>query len=81
MAYYITNAGFEIDLGELKYASLFFYMERFGLTHYITTFLHEEIDLFCVSIMEIHDLDSLNMNAQDKIYMNEFIQFYKEVIN
>jgi len=46
MAYYITNAGFEIDLGELKYASLFFYMERFGLTHYITTFLHEEIDLF-----------------------------------
>jgi len=81
MAYYITNYGYEIDLGELKGATLLFYMECFGLRHYIATFLYEEIDLFCVSIMEPRHLDSLNMNAQDKNYMNDFIQFYKELIN
>lgn len=77
MAYYITNYGYEIDLGKLKGATLLFYMECFGLRHYITTFLYEEIDLFCVSIMEPRDLDSLNMNTQDKIYMNDLSNFTK----
>ena len=46
MAYYITSVGFEIDYAEFKDASLTFYLGRFGLGHYITLFLSEQIDLF-----------------------------------
>ena len=76
MAYYITSVGFEIDYAEFKDASLTFYLGRFGLGHYITLFLSEQIDLFCITIMNTHDMDEIGMTETDKKYLNEI----KEVL-
>ena len=76
MAYYITSAGFEIDYAEFKDASLTFYLYKFGLGHYITLFLYEQIDLFCITIMNTRHLDEIGMNETDKKYLNEI----KEVL-
>ena len=76
MAYYITSAGFEIDYAEFKDASLTFYLYKFGLGHYITLFLYEEIDLYCITIMNTRHLDEIGMNETDKKYLNEI----KEVL-
>lgn len=72
MAYYITHAGFEIDYAELQDASLTFYLQHFGLSHYITLFLHEEIDLVCIAIMDDHDMDYyIGMTETEKKYLHE----------
>lgn len=72
MAYYVSSAGFEIDYAELQDASLTFYLQHFGLGHYITLFLHEEIDLVCIAIMDDHDMDYyIGMTETEKKYLNE----------
>ena len=76
MAYYITRAGFEIDYAEFKDASLTFYLYKFGLGHYITLFLYEEIDLYCVTIMNTRHLDEIGMNETDKKYFIELQELY-----
>ena len=77
MAYYITSAGFEIDYADFKDASLTFYLYHFGLGDYITAFLHEQMDLYCITIMDNDDMDYFNMNETDKNYMHEL----KDVLN
>jgi len=76
MAYYITSAGFEIDYAEFKDASLTFYLYKFGLGHYITLFLSEQIDLFCITIMNTRHLDEIGMNETDKKYFIELQEVY-----
>lgn len=76
MAYYITSVGFEIDYTEFKDASLTFYLYKFGLSHYIPLFLYEEIDLYCVTIMNTRHMDEIGMTETDKKYLNEI----KEVL-
>lgn len=66
MAYYITSAGFEIDYADFKDASLTFYLYHFGLGDYITAFLHEQMDLHCITIMDNDDMDYFNMNETEK---------------
>ena len=68
MAYYITSAGFEIDYAEFKDASLTFYLYKFGLGHYITLFISEEIDLYCITIMNTRHMNEIGMNETEKKY-------------
>lgn len=77
MAYYITSAGFEIDYDEFKHATLPFYLQRFGLRDYIPLFTHEQIDMYCITIMDTHDMDELGMTNPEKQYLHEL----KEVLN
>ena len=76
MAYYITSAGFEIDYAEFKDASLTFYLYKFGLGHYITLFLSEEIDLYCITIMNTRHMNEIGMNETEKKYLNEIQDVY-----
>jgi hypothetical protein len=76
MAYYITSAGFEIDYAEFKDASLTFYLYKFGLGHYITLFLYEEIDLYCITIMNTRHMNEIGMNETEKKYLNEIQDVY-----
>lgn len=71
MAYYITSAGFEIDYADFKDASMNFYLYHFGLGHYITLFLYEQMDLFCITIMDSDDIEFFGMNETEKKYLNE----------
>lgn len=77
MAYYITSAGFEIDYADFKDASLTFYLQQFGLGDYITAFLYEQMDLYCITIMENDDMDYFGMNETEKNYLHEL----KNVLN
>ena len=76
MAYYITSAGFEIDYAEFKDASLTFYLYKFGLGHYITLFISEEIDLYCITIMNTRHMNEIGMNETEKKYLNEIQDVY-----
>lgn len=80
MAYYITSAGFEIECAEFENASLSFYLQRFGLGHYIQLFLYEEIDLYCITIMETRHMDEMSMTDLEKTYMHELKYVYNQVL-
>lgn len=75
MSYYITSAGFEIDYTDLKDASLYFYLKKFGLDHYFILFLHEQIDFDCISIIEDEDMNDLDIIQEDKMYLYELKEF------
>jgi hypothetical protein len=80
MAYYITSAGFEIDYTQFQDASLTFYLYKFGLGHYITLFISEEIDLYCITIMNTRHMNEIGMNETEKKYFMELQEVYCDLI-